>query len=66
MFVQSKAETNHSHKNGVAIRQRLASKETLVQWENGRRHWVETSDLQGKVVLIGNSGLSDNDWEDVL
>jgi hypothetical protein len=53
MFVQSKAETNHKHKNGVAIRQRRAHTETLVQWENGRQYWVQTDDLQGNIKLIG-------------
>lgn len=58
MFVQSKAETNHKHRNGVAIRQRRAHMETLVQWENGRQYWVQTDDLQGDIKLIGEE--SDN------
>ena len=66
MFVQSKAETNHNHKNGVALQQRRANKETLVQWENCRRYWVETNDLKGKVVLIGNSEHTDVDYEVTL
>ena len=53
MFVQSKVETVHNNKNGVAIQQRKGGQETLVQWENGRQHWVLTNDLQGTVVLIG-------------
>ena len=66
MFVQSKAETNHNHKNGVALQQRRANSETLVQWQNGARRWVATSDLKGKVVLIGNSEQTDIDYEVTL
>jgi len=61
MFVQSKVETVHNNKNGVAIQQRKGGQETLVQWENGRQHWVLTSDLQGTVVLIGN-GVNHDDY----
>tara|TARA_Y100000289_G_scaffold64521_1_gene76539 strand:- start:1973 stop:2158 length:186 start_codon:yes stop_codon:yes gene_type:complete len=57
MFVQSKAETTHEHKNGVAIHQRRNGKETLVQWENGNQRWVETEDLQGTVRLIGSESV---------
>ena len=53
MFVQSKAETNHANKNGVALEQRRAGKETLVQWENGVQHWIPTTDLQGDIKLVG-------------
>ena len=61
MFVQSKVETVHNNKNGVAIQQRRGGNETLVQWENGMQHWVLTSDLQGTVVLIGD-GVNHNDY----
>ena len=61
MFVQSKVETVHNNKNGVAIQQRKGGQETLVQWENGRQHWVQTNDLQGTVVLIGN-GVNHDDY----
>ena len=63
MFVLSKAETVHNHKNGVAIAQRRANQETLVQWENGRQYWVPTDDLIGNIVLIGNSEQTDLDYE---
>ena len=52
MFVQSKATTSHREKNGMAMRQRRGGRETLVQWENGNQKWVDTSDLQGEIVLI--------------
>ncbi len=52
MFVQSKATTSHQEKNGMAMRQRRGGRETLVQWENGNQKWVDTSDLQGEIVLI--------------
>ena len=52
MFVQSKATTSAREKNGVAVRQRLGGRETLVQWENGAQRWVETGDLQGEIRLI--------------
>ena len=56
MFVQSALTTNHKHKNGVAIRQRRGHSETLVQWQNGAQRWVDTSELQGTVRLIGGQG----------
>ena len=56
MFVESKSETVHGNKNGVALEQRRGSSETLVQWENGRRHWVATTDLKGEIRLIGTGG----------
>jgi hypothetical protein len=52
MFVQSKVETIHNHKNGLAIEQRRGGRETLVQWQNGRQYWVPTTDLLGTVKLI--------------
>lgn len=61
MFVQSKVETVHNNKNGVAIQQRRGGNETLVQWENGRQHWVQTTDLQGEVKLIGE-GATHSDY----
>ena len=61
MFVQSKVETIHNHKNGVAIEQRRNKQDTLVQWESGRQYWVQTSDLQGTVVLIGD-GVKHDDY----
>jgi hypothetical protein len=60
MFVQSRAETNHDHKNGVALQQRRGNSETLVQWQNGRQRWVNTADLKGTIVLIGNDTNSDD------
>ena len=61
MFVQSKSTTSVREKNGVAMRQRLGGRETLVQWQNGAQRWVETSDLQGEIRLVdlGTSGDSD-------
>jgi len=53
MFVQAKDSTVHKHRNGVALRQRRANKETLVQWQNGDRRWVYTSELQGEIRLVG-------------
>ena len=55
MFVQSKVETIHNHKNGVAIEQRRNRQVTLVQWENGRQQWVQTQELMGTVRLIGEN-----------
>jgi len=52
MFVQSKDTTTFNDKNGMALKQRRGSLETLVQWQNGRRRWVDTSELQGEIVLI--------------
>ncbi len=62
MFVQSAITTNHKHKNGVAIKQRRGHRETLVQWQNGARRWVETTELQGTVRLIGGLD-SDSDYD---
>ncbi len=52
MFVQSEATTRQEHKNGLCVAQRRGGRETLVQWQNGDQHWCETSDLQGRVVLV--------------
>jgi hypothetical protein len=52
MFVQSKSTTSVREKNGVAMRQRLGGRETLVQWQNGAQRWVETNDLQGEIRLV--------------
>lgn len=51
MFVQSNLETNHAHKNGLAIRQRRGNQETLVQWENGKQFWVPTQDLKSPETI---------------
>ena len=59
MFVQSKATTNQKHKNGLCIKQRRGGHETLVQWANGDQRWVLTSDIDGYVQLVGNSGKFD-------
>lgn len=59
MFVQSEAAINHKHRNGLAIRQRRGSRETLVQWANGEQRWIPTSELQGRVVLIGDGSYED-------
>ena len=53
MFVQSKVGTNFKQQNGIAIRQRCGTRETLVQWQNGDQRWISTADLQGDIVLIG-------------
>lgn len=55
MFVQSKIETIHNHRNGLALQQRRNGQETLVQWENGAQRWVSTADLAGSVILVGES-----------
>ncbi len=59
MFVQAKDSTVHKHKNGVALRQRRANAETLVQWQNGERRWVFTSELQGEIRLVGEGNDED-------
>lgn len=56
MFIQSKATTFAKQRNGLALRQRRAKKETLVQWENGDQRWVNTSDLVGEIRLIDQEG----------
>ena len=56
MFVQSKSTTFAKQRNGLALRQRRAKKETLVQWENGDQRWVDTSDLVGEIRLIDQEG----------
>jgi hypothetical protein len=56
MFVQSKATTFAKQRNGLAIEQRRAKKETLVQWENGDQRWVNTADLVGEIRLVGSQG----------
>ena len=53
MFVQSKSTIHARQKNGVALRQRRAQAETLVQWENGDRRWEHTGDLEGTISLMG-------------
>ena len=55
MFVQSKSTIHPKHVNGMALKQRRASQETLVQWSNGDRQWVETEELKGDIVLIGSN-----------
>ena len=45
MFVQSKAVTNSSHKDGLALQQRCGGRETLIQWANGTQQWCQTNDL---------------------
>lgn len=56
MFVQSKVTTFAKQRNGIAIKQRRAQKETLVQWENGDQRWVNTDDLAGKITLVDLGG----------
>ena len=56
MFVQSKAETKHAHKNGVAIKQRKAHSETLVQWENGKQFWHVHTKAQIQAKLGDKKG----------
>ena len=58
MFVQSKSTTRIKQRNGVALRQRLGERETLVQWENGDQRWVETSDLVGEIRRIDQGSTS--------
>lgn len=52
MFVNSEATSNFKHKNGMCLAQRRAGNETLVQWQNGDQRWYETTDLQGKIILV--------------
>ncbi len=55
MFVQSKGVINPRHKDGLALEQRRAGKETLIQWSNGDQQWCETSDLSypgTKITLL--------------
>jgi hypothetical protein len=64
MFIESKATTNHRHKNGLALEQRRAGKETLIQWSNGDQQWLDTRDLdfQGSsMTLIGMAEYVNND-----
>ena len=56
MFVQSKITTHAKQRNGIAMKQRRAQKETLVQWENGDQRWVNTADLAGKITLVDLGG----------
>ncbi len=64
MFVQSKSTTVTKQKNGLALRQRLGARETLVQWENGDQRWVDTIDLVGKIRLIDeNTSESPSEWD---
>ena len=53
MFLQSNETTRIKHKNGLALTQRRAGKETLVQWSNGDQRWCQTDTLEGKIVLMG-------------
>ena len=55
MFIQSKAAQSNAHKNGLCIAQRRGGRETLVQWSNGDQQWCPTSDLVGRVVLLGDA-----------
>lgn len=52
MFVQSHTTTRQEHKNGLCIAQRRGGNETLVQWQNGDQHWLDTKDIDGKVTLV--------------
>ncbi len=52
MFVQSHTTTRQEHKNGLCIAQRRGGNETLVQWQNGDQRWVDTAELDGKVMLV--------------
>jgi len=61
MFVNQSSSSDFRHKNGLCISQRRGGKETLVQWQNGDQRWIETNDLLGEVVLIGNDGPTDLD-----
>ena len=61
MFVQSKTTIFHNQKNGVALRQRRGDQETLVQWQNGQRRWVPTSDLAGTIRIIDREAGDDYD-----
>jgi len=64
MFVQSRATTVTKQKNGLALRQRRAAQETLVQWENGDQRWVDTIDLVGTIRLIDeNTSESLPEWD---
>ena len=64
MFVQSHSTTRQEHKNGLCVAQRRGGKETLVQWQNGDQRWCDTSDLDGRVVLVDpNFGTVEFDHE---
>ena len=59
MFVQSKATTRPDYKDGLAIEQRRAGKETLVQWSNGTQQWCHTHDLDymgNEITLVKLDG----------
>ena len=60
MFVQSKSTISFQQKNGVALRQRRAQSETLVQWESGEQRWVETADLMGTIRLVDTGSTHDD------
>jgi hypothetical protein len=66
MFVQSKDTTVFDDKNGVALKQRRGSQETLVEWQSGRRRWVDTTSLQGDIVLFSEYDSDDGDDEDAI
>lgn len=68
MFVESNVETIHNHKNGIAIRQRRGTSETLVQWESGHQRWVNTNDLKNPhmIRLIGSDSPTDLDYYEGL
>jgi len=61
VFVQSAAAINHKHKNGVALKQRRGHQETLVQWQNGDRRWIDTCELQGNIILIAENDQGSDD-----
>jgi hypothetical protein len=66
MFVQSKDTTLYSDKNGMALKQRRGTQETLVQWQNGRRRWVNTTSLQGEIVLVAEYDDGSDQDQDVI
>jgi len=65
MFVQSKSTIDVKHKNGIALKQRRAHAETLVQWENGHQRWVPTVDLVGTIRLIDSGDHSPDNYDQV-
>jgi len=63
MFIQSKAAVHPRHKNGLALEQRRAGIETLIQWSNGDQQWCQTQDLDypgSTMTLIGKAEYVNN------
>jgi len=61
MIVQSKAVTNSAHKNGLCLQQRRGGRETLVQWQNGDQFWIQSHDIEGRIVLVGGTSYDEEE-----